>query len=1336
MAKTQTATSSVSIPKEWQDRFNNIYGQAESAAAEPFHKWGDTASDFVAPVNQQQNTGISGVNAAAGSYQPYMDSATSAAQAGGQNAELGQLDIQKYMSPYIQNVADTTAAQMNQQFQQAQAGQMGNAIKSGAFGGDRAGLAAAALQNQQAMATGSTMANIYNQGYGQAVNTAQQQQGADLSARQADLARQFQLSGQIANLGSQQQQLGLQGAEAQIQAGTLQQQTEQAGKDALIQQFMQEKGYPFQVAQYLANIGGNLGSLYGSETTQTTPRSFWGNRGGAVPEKAGGGGVAGPYGSTAGSTPESGMPSYVPEAYLQPLQLLQADPNVSADQQATLAQRAQAAASFGDSLSSLKDNFGSGTDSSVFDLFGSLGLGRAAGGVVDSTKTFQSPSAPNGDGGYMQSIMDAQTASKLTTPATPIGGGAGGSAGGGGGGLGGLLSGVGSAASGIAAVLPLLGLSDPRAKEDAERIGYTDNGMPIHKFKYKDDPSGQTHVGFMADEIAREHPDAVHKRPDGYLGVDYSKAGKFASGGVAGYMGDVIESSNSRHDMPNQQSSSDKSGGLGAIFGDLSGLQSVISPHASGGRTGYAEGGGPSFEASGRSNPGTLVDQAIVAKLMNSGAAPAITGSADFQPGGSWAGANVDLGTKPKLEGPSFEGLGRGSPSISSSSPLAVDRSPIPPARPQDMTGLGSADISSVLEKTASTTGNGASPAAPAISDPNYGLAGSSAKPSPKPTSGKITGDYIVDGLVSRGMPEHVAKGYAINSWDESGFNPGAIGDNGNAVGLWQFNGARRDSLMDFANQNGKSWQDPEVQFDYVVWENANGEKGAYNKVLATDNPQDAARAVVNYWERPAEEHRSSRDAAYANWDGSSYPGTGSNTTTMSTSGGPGPHNGSPTDWRQPDTSGGARGALDRIVHNPDGSVNKDFLLSILSGVGTMASSPSVNFLTSVLQGAGAAANTYAGQEARRTDIEGKQYENRKAAYDAWMQATSTGAVPENMPFQEWLKYNPQYAPTTSGMDIGTARTADPSGNTYTIDELQTKTITYPDGSVVPAINDRDYVNKWNAANAARIAYAPAWKTAAETAANAISGLPSGQTRDVSGKLILQPGLTSTSGQVANQESNNVRSGEFRNEGNTYLSSVPQQKQLVSDLQEIYTNLQAGSGANLFSNIDAIANYVDPTGQAGWRDMVTKGDASERDKALKDAAMLIQERLGTMPMGAPAASMELASAMTPNPNMEPGALFSLTARTSAAQKYNEEYYKGYDPAVWNNDVNAYTNAFVYGDEAKGIKPHNFEDYVKQAEIDTPWFKGMPLPAKEKLIVGKSYPVPGHGNMVWNGKEFN
>ena len=81
-----------------------------------------------------------------------------------------------------------------------------------------------------------------------------------------------------AGLGTAAQTAGLQGAEAQINAGTLQQQTEQAGKTALVNQFMQEQGYPFQVAQFLANIAMGTGALSGSTTTTTQPAPFFSDR--------------------------------------------------------------------------------------------------------------------------------------------------------------------------------------------------------------------------------------------------------------------------------------------------------------------------------------------------------------------------------------------------------------------------------------------------------------------------------------------------------------------------------------------------------------------------------------------------------------------------------------------------------------------------------------------------------------------------------------------------------------------------------------------------------------------------------------------------------------------------------------------------------------------------------------------------------------------------------------------------------------------------------------------------------------------------------------------------
>ena len=310
--KKATTTSKVTIPPEVLARYNAVNARAETAAAAPFAAFGNTAADYVAQLNARQNAGFNDINATAGSYLPYMTEATTATRAGLGPAYEG---IDNYMSPYIKNVADTTGAYLRQQQEQAQSGALGNAISSGAFGGDRAGIAAANLQQQNQMAYGKTMADILNQGYTQA-----------LGASQADLARQLAGGEQLAGLGAQSQQLGLQGAQAKIAAGTMEQQTEQAGKDAMINRFMQEKGYPFQTAQFLANIAMGTGAASGSTTSTQQPVGFFQNLfadGGKVNGYADGGGVSGPM--TSAMSP-LGIEGYVPAAGLPVGKLMIADP--------------------------------------------------------------------------------------------------------------------------------------------------------------------------------------------------------------------------------------------------------------------------------------------------------------------------------------------------------------------------------------------------------------------------------------------------------------------------------------------------------------------------------------------------------------------------------------------------------------------------------------------------------------------------------------------------------------------------------------------------------------------------------------------------------------------------------------------------------------------------------------------------------------------------------------------------------------------------------------------------------------------------------------------------
>jgi hypothetical protein len=66
-------------------------------------------------------------------------------------------------------------------------------------------------------------------------------------------------------------------------------------------------------------------------------------------------------------------------------------------------------------------------------------------------------------------------------------------------------------------LIPLL--SDRRAKTDIKRIGQTDAGTPIYRFKYKH--GGPVQIGYMAQDLLETQPHAVTTGPDGFYRVSY-----------------------------------------------------------------------------------------------------------------------------------------------------------------------------------------------------------------------------------------------------------------------------------------------------------------------------------------------------------------------------------------------------------------------------------------------------------------------------------------------------------------------------------------------------------------------------------------------------------------------------------------------------------------------------------------------------------------------------------------------------------------------------------------------------------------------------------------------
>ena len=265
-----TTTSSVQIPPEVLARYNAVNAQAQTVAQQPFQQYSTDPNAFVAPLTSTQQAGITNTNAMAGAAQPYYQQATGLAQASATNVNPSALDVNQYLNPYTQDVVNATQAAMNQQQGQQLSQQQGQAINAGAFGGDRANLQRAALQGQQSLAQAQAISPLYQQNYNQALATAQQQQGVGLGAAQANRANLQNVAQGLASLGTNAQQAGLAGAQAQMGAGQAQQQTQQAGLQALYNQFQQQQAYPFQVAQFLANIAEGTGAVSGNTTTSTT----------------------------------------------------------------------------------------------------------------------------------------------------------------------------------------------------------------------------------------------------------------------------------------------------------------------------------------------------------------------------------------------------------------------------------------------------------------------------------------------------------------------------------------------------------------------------------------------------------------------------------------------------------------------------------------------------------------------------------------------------------------------------------------------------------------------------------------------------------------------------------------------------------------------------------------------------------------------------------------------------------------------------------------------------------------------------------------------------------
>ena len=217
-----------------------------------------------------------------GAFQPFIDTARSAQAAGLGATELGTnvlagaqfeptaANIQRFMDPYQQSVTQEAIKEIDRQAAMAQNKLAGDAVRAGAFGGSRFGIAQSELarsaQDLRSRRIFEDMSRNFQQAQ-QAAQTANQQrtQAAQIFGQ---LGTQASRIGQdFAQLGGQQQAGTARDVQMQAGIGSLERQINQAARDAGVANLLAQEQAPFDRASFFSNVLAQQSPFVGSTQT-------------------------------------------------------------------------------------------------------------------------------------------------------------------------------------------------------------------------------------------------------------------------------------------------------------------------------------------------------------------------------------------------------------------------------------------------------------------------------------------------------------------------------------------------------------------------------------------------------------------------------------------------------------------------------------------------------------------------------------------------------------------------------------------------------------------------------------------------------------------------------------------------------------------------------------------------------------------------------------------------------------------------------------------------------------------------------------------------------------
>ena len=190
-------------------------------------------------------------------------------------AQIADADVGSYMSPYTQNVIDSSLRTLGGYQEQALNQQGAQASRAGAFGGSRHGIAEAETRKAYGQQASDLVTNQTQQAFMNAQNMAgrdiaSQNQFAMGNRAASERAAGIRAGGAAGLASTAGQQLGseMNVLGAQMQAGDAQRALDQAGLDAEYQEFMREQGFPVIGLDALTAAAGGIPRGYGTTTEQ------------------------------------------------------------------------------------------------------------------------------------------------------------------------------------------------------------------------------------------------------------------------------------------------------------------------------------------------------------------------------------------------------------------------------------------------------------------------------------------------------------------------------------------------------------------------------------------------------------------------------------------------------------------------------------------------------------------------------------------------------------------------------------------------------------------------------------------------------------------------------------------------------------------------------------------------------------------------------------------------------------------------------------------------------------------------------------------------------------